>query len=318
MATDTHTAERTDLYDEQLTQVLALADGFDDGQASWRWLGGGGAHKNFLATSGSGDKQCVVKLWNREWERVGVIPPAAVAMQNTRIAGELGIGARVLAIVDDPLALILEFIPGEQLNVGAEPDIAQIAAIARQLHDSNAVFFRDFNPFAEARVMLASAYQAQVPLPKGFEAARSTLDRIERTLDLRANEFVPCHNDLYGANILRMPNGEIRLVDYDLSGNGDRCYDLGFISTYSKFHPDQTAQLVESYFGDANPARLARVHLFAIAADYATLGIWLTAQAVADKNDDYDYAGFMRACWDGICTKIDDGEFGRRLQLARR
>ena len=216
------------------------------------------------------------------------------------------------------LSLVLEYIPGAELNVQSKDEIAHLASAARNLHDSRVKFFRDFNPFAEARVILASACQANVPLPDGFDAVQPTLTRIESTLDLRANEFVPCHNDLYGSNILLTPDGQIRLVDYDLSGNGDRCYDLGFISTYSKFDPDQTAQLAESYFGDSSPALLARVHLFAIAADYCTLALWIAAQAVADKNDDYDYAGYLRECWDGVCTKIDAPEFGRRLELARR
>ena len=310
--------EETERYDDELASVLAQVDGFDGGDAQWRWLSGGGAHKNFLVTAGDGERQCVVKLWSREWERVGVIPPAPVAMQNTRIAGELGIGATVLALVREPLSLVLEFIPGKELNVQSNTEIAQLASIARRLHDSKAVFFRDFNPFAEARVILASAYQAEVPLPDGFDSVRPTLDRIESTLDLRANEFVPCHNDLYGSNVLCTPDGQLRLVDYDLSGNGDRSYDLGFISTYSKFNSDQTAHLVESYFGEVDLALLARVHLFAIAADYATLALWIAAQAVADKNDDYDYAGYMQECWEGVCTKIDDPAFGQRLELSRR
>ena len=308
----------TEAYDENLSRILDQVDGFNTREATWAWLSGGGAHKNFLVTGADDEKKCVVKLWSREWEQVGVIPPAPVAMQNTRIAGELGIGAAVLAIVDDPLALVLEYIPGKELNVESKTDIAHLAAAARKLHDSKAVFFRDFNPFAEARVILASAYQAGVPLPDGFDSVQPTLKQIESTLDLRANEFVPCHNDLYGSNILQTSDDQLRLVDYDLSGNGDRCYDLGFISTYSKFDPDQTAHLVESYFNQSSETLLARVHLFAIAADYSTLALWIAAQAVADKNDDYDYAGYMRECWEGVCAKIDDAEFGKRLELARR
>jgi hypothetical protein len=310
--------EDTERYDDELASIVAQADGFDGDGAQWRWLGGGGAHKNFLVTAADGESQCVVKLWNREWEQVGVIPPAPVAMQNTRIAGELEIGASVLALVREPLSLVLEFIPGEELDVQSNTEIAKLASVARRLHDSKAVFFRDFNPFAEARVILASACQAEVPLPDGFDSVRPTLERIESTLDLRANEFVPCHNDLYGSNVLCTPDGELRLIDYDLSGNGDRSYDLGFISTYSKFDPDQTAHLVESYFGEVTPALLARVHLFAIAADYSTLALWIAAQAVANKNDDYDYAGYMQECWKGVCSKIDNPNFGQRLEFSRR
>ena len=102
--------EATDPYDEALSRILTQVDGFNGTDTRWSWLSGGGAHKNFLVTAADSDSKCVVKLWSREWEQVGVIPPAPVAMQNTRIAGELGIGAAVLAIVDDPL------VPGARVH----------------------------------------------------------------------------------------------------------------------------------------------------------------------------------------------------------
>ena len=304
-------------YDDEISSVLAQVPDFAVGGAEWQWLTGGGAHKNFLATSGDRASKCVVKLWNRELEQIGLIPPSPVVMENTRMAGEFGIGAKVLAVVQEPLSLVLEYIPGSELEGNSDEDIVKIASAARNLHDSKIKFYRDFNPFAESRVMLAAAYQRQVPFPEGFESTRSTLEQIESVLDLRPNQFVPCHNDLYSPNIICTSDGQLRLIDYDLSGNGDRCYDLGFISTYSKYNLDQTGKLVESYFGQTDRKLLARVHLFAIAADYCTLALWLAVQAVADTNDDYDYAGYMQASWEGMCTKIDDQEFGGRLELCK-
>lgn len=39
------------------------------------------------------------------WESVAVVPPAPLVLHNTRLAGEVGIGAPVVAVVQEPLAL---------------------------------------------------------------------------------------------------------------------------------------------------------------------------------------------------------------------
>ena len=49
--------------ESEIRTVLSQLPGFDGPATTWRWLTGGGAHKNFLVTAG--DKQAVVKLWNR-------------------------------------------------------------------------------------------------------------------------------------------------------------------------------------------------------------------------------------------------------------
>jgi thiamine kinase-like enzyme len=141
--------------------------------------------------------------------------------------------------------------------------------------------------------------------------------RVEQVLDLRVNEFVPCHNDLYGANILDSGD-DLRLIDYDLSGMGDRCYDLGFASAYCELDLDQVNRLCESYFGGIDQRSVARTRLFAVGADWASMGLWMVALSMADTNDDYDYAGELANSLRRLRRSLDAPDFGRQLQQARR
>lgn len=300
-------------FDERIAKIVAQVPGWDDGNATWKWLSGGGAHKNFLVTKGDGKTQSVVKLWNRDWEGLGIVPPSAVPMLNTQDAGRVGIGAPVIAIVDDPLALMIDFLPGKPVDLKDADVLPRVAKKARQLHDSGIDFRRDFNPFAEARVIMASAQRADVPMPADYTDVLPTLRKIEQSLDLRPSTFVPSHNDLYSANLLEQPDGAIRLIDYDLSGNSDRCYDLGLMSTFEGLDPDQMSRLTECYFGEFAKKMRARVELFAVASDYCQFALYATALAVADTNDDYDYAGYMNNNWEGIQKRINDADFGAYL-----
>jgi thiamine kinase-like enzyme len=151
-------------------------------------------------------------------------------------------------------------------------------------------FANDYNPFAESRRMFAVARHRGVDFPGDVDDLEKEVAWVEQVLDLRVNEFVPCHNDLYGANILDSGN-DLRLIDYDLSGMGDRCYDLGFASAYCELDLDQVNRLCESYFGGIDQRSVARARLFAVGADWASMGLWMVARSMADTNDDYDYAG---------------------------
>lgn len=305
------------IQDSQVRAVLAQLPEFAQAEPAWDWLSGGGAHKNFLVTASQ--RRAVVKLWNTMWEGVGVIPPAPVIMQNTIIAGELGVGAPVLAVVNVPLALVIEYLPERRPLAIEQPQaIPRLAAAARRLHDSGARFNNDYNAFAEARKMLAAARQRGVDLPDGFAELQREVNRVEHVLDLRVNDFVPCHNDLYGSNILENASGEIRLVDYDLSGNGDRYYDLGFTSAYFEMNLDQIHRLCESYFGEVNDHQVARARLFAVPCNWACLALWLVALSMADTNDDYDYQGELENSLRRLHTNLDAPDFGAQLKLAAR
>jgi hypothetical protein len=300
---------------DQIRAIVAGLPGFSGPDVDCSWLSGGGAHKNFLVSSG--DSRAVIKLWNCMWEGVAVLPPAPIVFHNTRVAGEAGIGAPVLSVTSDPLTLMVEFLPGAVMQPGSDRWIPRLASKTRQLHDSGIRFANDYNPFAESRKMLTVARHRGVELPADIADLASGVDRVERVLDLRVNEFVPCHNDLYGANIL--DNGsDLRLIDYDLSGMGDRSYDLGFASTYFELDVDQVNQLCEAYFGQADPRDVARTLLFRVAANWTSLGLWLVALSMADTNDDYDYQGELDSSLRRLRAGLSADDFGSLLQQARR
>lgn len=300
-------------FDQNIANAIASVPGWGDGKATWKWLSGGGAHKNFLMTKGDGETKAVLKLWNCDWEKLGVVPPSAVPMLNTVDAGKAGIGAPVIAMIAEPLSLMIEFLPGQPVDFKKPGFLPRVAQKARQLHDSGMNFRRDFNPFAEARVILSSAYRHGAVLPDGHARVSGTLSRIEQALDMRLRDFVPSHNDLYSANLLEQADGTIRLIDYDLSGNSDRCYDLGLMSTFEDLNPDDMDLLVASYFGTLDRRMRARTAMFAIAANYAQFALFAAALVAAEKNADYDYQGYVTSTWEKILGQLDDPRFGQFL-----
>ena len=84
-----------------------------------------------------------------------------------------------------------------------------VARMLRAYHEA----VRDFAPATDARWRLASG----APRP----------------------DDVICHNDVAPYNLVRRPNGELALIDWDVAGPGDSLDDLAFAArAFAPLHPD--------------------------------------------------------------------------------
>ncbi len=194
----------------------------------------------------------------------GLGVPPAQEIDNTLRAAESGVGARVFEVLPDVPALVLEYLPGRTLAIADVRDpanIPRIAAACRRLHAGPTVRQRLLDLRQDARTAEAvsrarSAHSRRLPRPAihcGGASGPPSPPTPPPT--------VPCHNDLLAENFIDS-GGEIRIVDYQLSGNNDPTFELGDIAAESDFDPDLTERLAAAYFGDElTPALVARVRL---------------------------------------------------------
>ena len=186
-----------------------------------------------------------------------------------------------------------------------------------KLHTSGERFAQDLDPFVHVRTLLATARERGYVIPIGLPVVETRLAEIEEVLDLRPAEFVPCHNDLWDANVIVDGSG-YRLIDWDLAGNTDPAYELGFLAAYNGFDRDRTRQLTSRYYGADDPHHLARVRLFMIVAHWSNSALWMIAQGNAGPNDDFDYEGELVRSWNGVLAELLAPDHRANLALAHR
>ncbi|HEY5033783.1 MAG TPA: FAD-dependent oxidoreductase [Candidatus Dormibacteraeota bacterium] len=92
-----------------------------------------------------------------------------------------------------------------------------------------------------------------------------------RAVEKGALASVPCHNDLLCENFID-DGAALRIVDYELSGNNDPCFDLGNTAQEAEFDQDLRAALCAAYFGREDARQLARMNLFALMSDVGRFG----------------------------------------------
>ena len=216
---------------------------------------------------------------------------------NTKVAATTGIGPGVLEVVPDLDVMVLEFIEGPTMSAKTlqSKEMAQrMAASFRRLHAAPR-FLLDFNMFRLVEKYLEIVEAHDVFIPSDYRDRLPAVGEIERAVNARPLPSVPCHNDLLSENFID-DGSALRIVDYELSGNNDPCFDLGNTAQEAEFDQELRAALCEAYFGKVDQKQLARMNLFALMSDVGWT-LWGAIQARI-SGVDYDFRGYYAGRWE--------------------
>jgi thiamine kinase-like enzyme len=234
---------------------------------------------------------------------------------NTKAAATTGIGPRVIEYVPGLDVLVLEFIDGKTMSAGAlqsKEMAARIASSFRRLHESPR-FLRDFNMFRLIETYLGIVDEHSVAIPDGYRDWLPTIAKIEKATGAGALPPVPCHNDLLCENFI--DDGKtLRIVDYELSGNNDPCFDLGNTAQEAQFDQDLRAALCSAYFGRADARQLARMNLFALMSDVGWT-LWGAIQAEISAVE-FDFRAYCTGRWERALAVLRSDPFPLWLEEA--
>jgi thiamine kinase-like enzyme len=233
----------------------------------------------------------------------------ASELANCQAASDAGVGAPFVVWLPVERVLVMRFLTGRTLtpeNLRGGDRLAELAALLRRLH-TGCCFRGHFDMFRRQRDYQAAVLARGFTLPDGYLQYGRHVRRIERVFAARPVTPLACHNDLVAENVIDTPDG-LRLIDYDYAGNNDPCSDLGDAWSESRLSVEQLEQLVGFYFGEPDPALVARARLWALMSKYGwTLwavlrhnvapdpelmrwGLELYAQAAAEfDSDEFDH-----------------------------
>ena len=165
------------------------------------------------------------------------------------------------------------------------PTIRRVAAALRKLHDAAPIPGRfDAHGVVEEYRREAEAHGVQVPT--AYAAAHATSERIR--LARGPQPIVPCHNDLLNANFL--DDGEIRIVDWEYAGMGDRFFDLANLSVNHEFGAREDEVLLSEYFGEASSTAIEALAMMKFMSDFRE-AMWGVLQSGISELD-FDFNGY--------------------------
>src|SRR5579862_5492775 len=276
-------------------------------------LAGGLTNTNYKVTSPSG--AYVVRISGKDTSLLAIDRENEV--HNTVAAAETGVGAPFVAAVPEHGALVLGFLDGvvmsaEVLREGRHLDA--IARACRRLH-AGSRFLLDFDMFAIQRGYLEIVRERGFRLPDRYEEFEPQIRALEDAMHARPEETVPCNNDLLAENFIEV-GGELRLIDYEYSGNNEPSFELGNVWSESNLSIDQLRALVTRYFGRPLRNKVARARAWGLMSKYGWT-LWGSIQdGISDL--DFDFWGWAMEKYERAVEELDGPQFEQMLEDVRR
>jgi thiamine kinase-like enzyme len=279
------TAAQSNLSVEAADAVLGRLPSLAHTERHLELIPGGLTNVNFRVTTASGARYAA--RFSSPTTSLLAIDRAA-EYQNSLLAEAGGVGPRIVEFVPAEGVRVVEWINGrtfEDDDLADPKQLDRVAQVCRQLHGGGR-FVNDFDMFDVQRRYLSIVRSSGFRLPKDYLAYEPVVRRIEHVLRASSPGTVPCHNDLLAANIVD-DGDRLWLIDYELSGNNDACFELGNIWSEAALEPDLLEYLVTAYFGRPAPVETARARLFGLMSKYGWT-LWASIQdAVSDIAFDY-------------------------------
>ena len=229
-------------------------------------------------------------------------------------AAEVGVGPQVVAFIEPEGWLVTRFIAGRPVpleEVRTPAGVGRVAAVLRKIHGATAIPGR-FDAHEVVEEYSREAIAHGVTIPPEFAAAKAASERIQSARGPQRQ--VPCHNDLLNANFL--DDGEIRIVDWEYAGMGDRFFDLANLSVNHDFGLDEDRLLLAAYFGVERPDDLAALRLMRVMSDFRE-AMWGVLQSGISELD-FDFREYASKHFARLLKSAGAPEFDRYLQSVAR
>ena len=276
-------------------------------------LTGGLTNTNYKVTSPAG---CfVVRISGKDTSLLSIDRENEV--HNTVAAAETGVGAPFVAALREHDALVLGFLEGEVMDAEKLRRGDRLEAVAhacRRLHGGRR-FLHDFDMFEIQARYLEIVRQRRFRLPDRYEDFEPQIRELERAMRVRPEQTVPCNNDLLAENFIDV-GGEMRLIDYEYSGNNEPSFELGNVWSESNLSRDQLDELVAHYYGQPLRNKVARARVWGLMSKYGWT-LWGSIQAgISDL--DFDFWAWAMEKYERAVAELDGPEFDQLLLDVQR
>jgi thiamine kinase-like enzyme len=295
-----------------IEEVLAAVPELCDAR-SVEPLTGGLTNTNYKVTSPAGS--FVVRISGKDTSLLAI--DRENELHNTIAAAETGVGAPFVAALPEHDALVLGYLDGEVMDaekLRRGDRLSAIAEACRLLH-SGRRFLHDFDMFEIQPRYLAIVRERGFRLPARYEEFEPQIRELERAMRRHPEPTVPCNNDLLAENFIDV-GGEMRLIDYEYSGNNEPSFELGNVWSESNLSFAQLEELTARYYGRPLRNKVARARLWGLMSKYGWT-LWGSIQAgISDL--DFDFWGWAMEKYERAVEELDGPQFQQLLADVQR
>lgn len=181
--------------------------------------------------------------------------------EHQKIVYSLGITSKNVFFDVQSGIKINEFIEGTSIDKVANFDYDKIAKVFRTLHNSIMLSREDYAPFVRfEEIYEKEALSFQEGVNDLYQQLRTFLFGYKEYLESQMK--VLCHNDAQRSNIIKTPDDEYYLIDFEFMGNNDPIYD---IAAFGNGVVKEGRKLLDAYYGNTiSDDKIKRYYLWRI------------------------------------------------------
>ena len=248
---------------KDIHDVIQMVDAWKDKEYAIEELTKGITNKNFKVTIEG--KSYVVRIPGKGSD---VFIDREVEYHNTLAASDVGVGALIYEYFKPDYIAIAEFIDGEVMSVPSFKDKERIvkAIMAIKRVNMRGKFTSKFIMFDKFDEYFELIRKHNIKVPENFGEALVFVNRVRGKFLKTMPELAACHNDLLAENFIDQGD-RMRIIDWELSGINDTCFELGDFSVEQELGEDEDVLMIETYFGNFDEKKCARMKLYKSMAD---------------------------------------------------
>jgi thiamine kinase-like enzyme len=203
-------------------------------------------------------------------------------------ASRTGVAPEVVHFLPDEGIMVTRFVAGQHLSGTdmARPEVTERVVQSMRRYHAGPTFEGSYSPFRTIEAYLQQARRGGSPLPQDIDDTHGRITEIEASLQRGQTTIGPCHNDLWGANLID-DGVQVCIVDWEYAGMGDIFFDLANYAIYRGASDPLDQALLRAYFGVVSDAAFARLKLLQIAAELREALWYLVALTVSSRWPDY-------------------------------
>ncbi len=192
--------------------------------------------------------------------------------------------------------LITDFIYGAQLSeeqLKNTDNLNIVVEVLKKIHKISYSGKRFSTPFSLTRGYLQGAERLGIPCPTDLKEFLKEVNAIEQARQNDPNyQKYYCHNDAFAHNMMVCDNGNIKIIDWELSGLGDIWFDLATVSFSCGFDHISDEIMLKSYFGSSDELKHKTLHDMKFVCMVREIG-WALLHTALDKNKPIPGPGYM-------------------------
>ena len=238
-----------------------------------------------------------------------------VELHNTLSASKVGVGARVHHFFESDHVVITEFLSGSTMSIEAFENrdalVRAVKAISKVNREGE--FISKFVMFHKFDDYLGIVKENTIRVPAHFGEGVKVVERVREKFIPTMPALVSCHNDLLAENFIDQGD-RMRIIDWELSGLNEPCFELGDFSVEQGFVENEDRLIVETYFGFFDEQKFARMNIYKYMADMLWT-LWAVIQNHFSKLD-FDFWEYGINRFNRAMNAFDSDKFTKWLSIA--